>query len=230
MSGLALARSPITPPAWSRSRRPAAARVAVRAVWPFSARVADTADASSVRSPSSPPDDKGALEQLSQSYAQRPSHPPLPEEYVVRVLPDPTKGSSKTRVEVAVADSAVADLPSAAVAWITCWPRRTRPRGDGEPATSLFLSSVEVKKAHRRRGLARALLKEVEALATETGCEETSLTVLKTNAPAIALYASCGYAVDEGAGDGAFARVANVISDPTRLMQHRMVKRLGVQR
>ena len=67
-------------------------------------------------------------------------------------------------------------------------------------------------------------------MATETGCEETSLTVLKTNAPAIALYASCGYAVDEGAGDGAFARVANVISDPTRLMQHRMVKRLGVQR
>ena len=232
MSALALARSSIAPPVRSRSRRPAATRVAVRAVWPFSE--ADTADASSVPSASSPPDEKARrerLEQLSQSYAQRRSHPPLPEGYAVRVLPDPTKGSSKTRVEVTVADPAVADLPSAAaVAWITCWPRRTRPRGDGEPATSLFLSSVEVKKAHRRRGLARALLKEVEALATETGCEETSLTVLKTNAPAIALYASCGYAVDEGAGDGAFARVANVISDPTRLMQHRMVKRLGVQR
>ena len=89
---------------------------------------------------------------------------------------------------------------------------------------------MEVKKAHRRRGLARALLREVEALAAETGCAETSLTVVKTNAPAMALYASCGYAVDEGAGDDAFARVANVISDPQRLMQHRMVKRLGVER
>ena len=117
MSALALARSSIAPPVRSRSRRPAATRVAVRAVWPFSE--ADTADASSVPSASSPPDEKARrerLEQLSQSYAQRRSHPPLPEGYAVRVLPDPTKGSSKTRVEVTVADPAVADLPSAAAA------------------------------------------------------------------------------------------------------------------
>jgi GNAT superfamily N-acetyltransferase len=148
----------------------------------------------------------------------------------VRVLPDPTKGSSKTRVEVTVADPNLASASSgvAVAAWITCWPRRTRSRDreSDEPVSSLFLSSVEVKKAHRRRGLARALLREVEALAAETGCAETSLTVVKTNAPAIALYASCGYATDEGAGDDAFSRLADVITDPQRLMQHRMFKRV----
>ena len=204
-------------------------------MWPFSAEHADTSDAS-LPSPSSPPDEKARrerVEQLSQSYAERRSPPPLPEGYAVRVLPDPTKGSSKTRVEVTVADPASANLASASsgvavAAWITCWPRRTRSRDreSDEPVSSLFLSSVEVKKAHRRRGLARALLREVEALAAETGCAETSLTVVKTNAPAIALYASCGYATDRGAGDDAFSRVADVITDPQRLMQHRMFKRV----
>jgi len=207
-------------------------------VWPFSAEHADTSDAS-LPSPSSPPDEKARrerVEQLSQSYAERRSPPPLPEGYAVRVLPDPTKGSSKTRVEVTVADQSMAPFPEkdktggvAVVAWITCWPRRTKPLRGGEGAvnySSLFLSSVEVKKAHRRRGLARALLREVEALAAETGCAETSLTVVKTNAPAIALYASCGYATDRGAGDDAFSRLADVITDPQRLMQHRMFKRV----
>jgi ribosomal protein S18 acetylase RimI-like enzyme len=154
----------------------------------------------------------------------------------VRVLPDPTKGSSKTRVEVTVADQSMAPFPSdktggvAVVAWITCWPRRTKPRDKSEGAVtkSLFLSSVEVKKAHRRRGLAKALLTEVEALAAALGCAETSLTVVKTNAPAMSLYESCGYVVDGVSGDekNAFSRVAELLSDPQRLMQHRMVKRL----
>jgi ribosomal protein S18 acetylase RimI-like enzyme len=87
---------------------------------------------------------------------------------------------------------------------------------------------VEVKKAHRRRGLAKALLREVEALAEDLGCAETSLTVVKTNAAAMALYESCGYVVDGVSGDekNAFSRVAELLSDPQRLMQHRMVKRL----
>ena len=44
----------------------------------------------------------------------------------------------------------------------------------------------------------------------------------------MALYESCGYVVD-GGGDkkNAFSRVADVLSDPQRLMQHRMVKRLS---
>lgn len=207
-------------------------------MWPFSAEHADTSDAS-LPSPSSPPDEKARrerVEQLSQSYAERRSPPPLPEGYAVRVLPDPTKGSSKTRVEVTVADPATKPFPSdktggvAVVAWITCWPRRTKPRDKSEGAVtkSLFLSSVEVKKAHRRRGLAKALLREVEALAEDLGCAETSLTVVKTNAPAMSLYESCGYVVDGVSGDekNAFSRVAELLSDPQRLMQHRMVKRL----
>ena len=209
-------------------------------MWPFSAEHADTSDAS-LPSPSSPPDEKARrerVEQLSQSYAERRSPPPLPEGYAVRVLPDPTKGSSKTRVEVTVADQSTKPFPSdktggvAVVAWITCWPRRTKPRAhksEGASVTkSLFLSSVEVKKAHRRRGLAKALLREVEALAEDLGCAETSLTVVKTNAAAMALYESCGYVVDGVSGDekNAFSRVAELLSDPQRLMQHRMVKRL----
>jgi len=64
-------------------------------------------------------------------------------------------------------------------------------------------------------------------LAEDLGCAETSLTVVKTNAPAMALYESCGYVVDGGGDDkNAFSRVADVLSDPQRLMQHRMVKRL----
>jgi len=208
-------------------------------VWPFSAEHADTSDAS-LPSPSSPPDEKARrerVEQLSQSYAERRSPPPLPEGYAVRVLPDPTKGSSKTRVEVTVADPATKPFPEkdktggvAVVAWITCWPRRTKPRDKSEGASyaSLFLSSVEVKKAHRRRGLAKALLRQVEALASDLGCLETSLTVVKTNTAAMALYESCGYVVDGVSGDekNAFSRVAELLSDPQRLMQHRMVKRL----
>ena len=220
MSALALACSPVAPSVRSRSRRHSRPRVSpasrVRAVWPFSAEHADTSDAS-LPSPSSPPDEKARrerVEQLSQSYAERRSPPPLPEGYAVRVLPDPTKGSSKTRVEVTVADQSMAPFPEkdktggvAVVAWITCWPRRTKPLRGGEGAvnySSLFLSSVEVKKAHRRRGLARALL------------------------PAMALYESCGYVVDGVSGDekNAFSRVAELLSDPQRLMQHRMVKRL----
>ena len=241
MSAFALACSPVAPSVRSRSRRHSRPRVSpasrVRAVWPFSAEHADTSDAS-LPSPSSPPDEKARrerVEQLSQSYAERRSPPPLPEGYAVRGLPEPTKGSSKTRVEVTVADPATKPFPSdktggvAVVAWITCWPRRTKPRDKSEGASyaSLFLSSVEVKKAHRRRGLAKALLREVEALAEDLGCAETSLTVVKTNAPAMALYESCGYVVDGGGDDkNAFSRVAELLSDPQRLMQHRMVKRL----
>lgn len=242
MSAFALACSSVAPSVRSRSRRHSRPRVSpasrVRAVWPFSAEHADTSDAS-LPSPSSPPDEKARrerVEQLSQSYAERRSPPPLPEGYAVRVLPDPTKGSSKTRVEVTVADQSMAPFPSdktggvAVVAWITCWPRRTKPRDKSEGASyaSLFLSSVEVKKAHRRRGLAKALLREVEALAEDLGCAETSLTVVKTNAAAMSLYESCGYVVDGVSGDekNAFSRVAELLSDPQRLMQHRMVKRL----
>ena len=244
MSAFALACSSVAPSVRSRSRRHSRPRVSpasrVRAVWPFSAEHADTSDAS-LPSPSSPPDEKARrerVEQLSQSYAERRSPPPLPEGYAVRVLPDPTKGSSKTRVEVTVADQSMAPFPEkdktggvAVVAWITCWPRRTKSLRGGEGAvnySSLFLSSVEVKKAHRRRGLAKALLREVEALAEDLGCAETSLTVVKTNAPAMALYESCGYVVVGVSGDekNAFSRVAELLSDPQRLMQHRMVKRL----
>ena len=57
---------------------------------------------------------------------------------------------------------------------------------------------------------------------------EASLTVVKTNAAAMALYESCGYVVDGGGDEkNAFSRVADVLSDPQRLMQHRMVKRLS---
>jgi ribosomal protein S18 acetylase RimI-like enzyme len=138
----------------------------------------------------------------------------------VRVLPDPTKGSSKTRVEVTVADEA-GSVPEV-VGWITCWLKKT-----SEKKTSLFLSTVEVKRAHRRRGVAKRLLRETEYVALKLGASETSLMVLKNNAPAISLYESYGYEID--ASGSLAAKLVSVISDPQRIAQHRMVKNVVVE-
>ena len=54
---------------------------------------------------------------------------------------------------------------------------------------------------------------------------EASLTVVKNNVAAIALYERAGYVVDEG-GESAAERVRTMLWDPQRVMQHRMAKPL----
>jgi ribosomal protein S18 acetylase RimI-like enzyme len=195
------------------------------------------------------------LAQLVQSYADRGSErpasmgaspPSLPAGYDVCVQP-PTSGSGgKHRIVVRTTVPAEGNTLGRSegggegrgevVGWVTCW-RKKKPtsRGVGggggggdRVGGSLFISSVEVKKAHRRRGVASRLLHEAEALGASEAfaCEEASLTVLRNNVAAIALYERSGYAVDEG-GAGPGARLFTILTDPQRILQRRMSKRLG---
>lgn len=55
------------------------------------------------------------------------------------------------------------------------------------------ISNLAVKTAHRRQGIARALLCYGEAYAKRRGCEYAELEVNAKNCGAIALYEKCGY-------------------------------------
>jgi GNAT superfamily N-acetyltransferase len=57
------------------------------------------------------------------------------------------------------------------------------------------LTAVEVDPAYRRRGLARLLLATVARWAADSGVRSIYVQVADTNAPAQALYLSCGFAV-----------------------------------
>jgi len=182
------------------------------------------------------------LEHLERSYVERHAPPPLPPGYFVEIE-DPPVGGGKTRVVIRKrrtetetetdgdpapsrdASAAAGDDPNDVVAWLVCWRK-------GKANDTLFLSSVEVRKEHRRRGLARRLLWEAESLgAREMRCAEAELTVVKSNAGAIALYEKHGYVVDEVracmASAGAWGGIAAMF-DPTLILQHRMKKTLGV--
>ena len=177
------------------------------------------------------------LEQLQNAYTNRaPSMgymaPKLPEGYRVRVE-TPAAGSAKTRIVVTLGADEGTGAGGEVVGWVTCWVKKSganallSPGADAE-GDALFLSSVEVKKSHRRMGVASRLLHEAEALGSRSfGCDFATLTVLKNNDAAIALYESRGYAIDDGSRLDAAQKVASVLADPQRLLQHRMTKRLG---
>ena len=177
------------------------------------------------------------LEQLQNAYTNRaPSMgymaPKMPEGYRVRVE-TPAAGSAKTRIVVTLGADEGTGAGGEVVGWVTCWVKKSganallSPGADAE-GDALFLSSVEVKKSHRRMGVASRLLHEAEALGSRSfGCDFATLTVLKNNDAAIALYESRGYAIDDGSRLDAARKVASVLADPQRLLQHRMTKRLG---
>lgn len=56
-----------------------------------------------------------------------------------------------------------------------------------------FLSMVVVAPSHRRRGFARSLLEAARAASARRGRPYVALSVLTTNAPALALYTALGY-------------------------------------
>ncbi|TNC73020.1 GNAT family N-acetyltransferase [Rubellimicrobium roseum] len=81
--------------------------------------------------------------------------------------------------------------------------------------------TVATDPAHRRRGLAAALLARFEAEARTRGAERAFLEVAEDNAPARALYANRGYAqVGRRPGyyprNGAVPAAALVLSRPLR--------------
>jgi ribosomal protein S18 acetylase RimI-like enzyme len=65
----------------------------------------------------------------------------------------------------------------------------------------LNVHDLAVLPEHRRRGIARGLLAQVEVRARELGCVKLTLEVLEDNAAALALYRSVGFGdADIGAG------------------------------
>jgi len=56
----------------------------------------------------------------------------------------------------------------------------------------LYLEDLFVRPSHRRRGIARALLRRLAALAVERGCGRFEWSVLDWNAGAIAFYEGLG--------------------------------------
>lgn len=60
-----------------------------------------------------------------------------------------------------------------------------------------WLYSVAVDPAHRRRGVATALVREMERLLADRGCPKINLQILATNPQAVAFYRSLGYVVEE---------------------------------
>jgi ribosomal protein S18 acetylase RimI-like enzyme len=63
------------------------------------------------------------------------------------------------------------------------------------PAGSLYIDSLATHPAHRRRGLALALIAAAERRARELGLASVSLETSAENEPARALYESAGFAV-----------------------------------
>jgi ribosomal protein S18 acetylase RimI-like enzyme len=83
----------------------------------------------------------------------------------------------------------VAEVGSAVVGMATC-SRRTITGWDGP---IVFLQDLFVEPAHRRRGIAEALIARVAALARELGSPIVELTVRADNDPAQAFYQRAGF-------------------------------------
>jgi hypothetical protein len=60
-----------------------------------------------------------------------------------------------------------------------------------------WLYSVAVDPAHRRRGVATALVRHMEQLLADRGCPKINLQVMLSNPHAVAFYRSLGYVVEE---------------------------------
>ena len=58
----------------------------------------------------------------------------------------------------------------------------------------LYVEDLFVKPAFRKKGIGRALLARIAAMAGERGCGRVEWTVLDWNEPAIEFYATCGAA------------------------------------
>ncbi len=60
-----------------------------------------------------------------------------------------------------------------------------------------WVNYLGVSPAHRRKGLARALMQEGERLLREAGCPKLNLQVREGNLAAMAFYTSLGYVDDQ---------------------------------
>jgi GNAT superfamily N-acetyltransferase len=73
-------------------------------------------------------------------------------------------------------------------------------------ADDCWLEDLFVREPARRGGAGRALVEAAIAAATERGCKRIELDLNERNAPALALYESCGFSVEaKGPGKSLFA-------------------------
>jgi GNAT superfamily N-acetyltransferase len=96
--------------------------------------------------------------------------------------------------EVAVRDGAVLVAEVAGdVAGFICVVSATRGDSPDDPAVYAWVHDLFVRPAHRRRGVARALMSEAESLVRSRGATELRLGVIDRNLDARALYEALGF-------------------------------------
>jgi ribosomal protein S18 acetylase RimI-like enzyme len=74
---------------------------------------------------------------------------------------------------------------------------RGHRRAPRHPATWLYIDALATAPEHQRRGVATALLRRAEQTAINNGSGAIVLETAFDNAPALALYARCGFEVTE---------------------------------
>lgn len=88
----------------------------------------------------------------------------------------------------------VAELDTAVVGFLTANLRPATTSGiEALDRRSVYISDIIVTKAVRRRGIARALLTDLERWATQHHCNTICLNMHAGNAPAQQLYEQLGY-------------------------------------
>jgi ribosomal protein S18 acetylase RimI-like enzyme len=60
-----------------------------------------------------------------------------------------------------------------------------------------WIYTLAVDPAYRRRGIATALVRQVEGLLAERGCLKVNLQVLASNPQTVGFYQKLGYSVEE---------------------------------
>lgn len=81
------------------------------------------------------------------------------------------------------------------------------PSGLPPPADAAYLCNMAVSKAHRGRGVAKALLRACDELVVGTGGADLWLHVRESDPTAFGLYAGAGYAVEGRENKNALARM-----------------------
>ena len=66
-----------------------------------------------------------------------------------------------------------------------------------EEEDGMWLGILQISPFHQRQGIGRAVVAEAERLARQQGYHSLGIHATEDNAPALALYAACGYAVTE---------------------------------
>ena len=87
----------------------------------------------------------------------------------------------------------VLELDGAVVGFTTVFARVPFERLDEPPGEYALVSELLVRREHRRRGYARALLSHAQRYAALHGAAELRIAVLSDNTPARALYLDVGF-------------------------------------